>query len=121
MDDEQPVYDFGEMSWGDTKALISVKDEFRSAGASGDVGKVIEVFAKIERYIAPLIVSMPRSWLVKRAPELIDFCSPGGFDHLKTNRFLDVMSAVIDHASEAQNTSKNLPKASSLPRHSRRK
>ncbi len=107
VDTEQPIIDFDELSWGDTKALVAAAVQFQTLGETEiDATKAADIFTALESLIAPLIISIPRTWLVKRAPEQIDYCN-GGLNWLKRGRFMELANYVTTNAQKADEEAKN--------------
>lgn len=87
---EQPVIDFDEMSWGDSKQILIIGEKMRKPDT--DSAALIDLFADLEKIIGPLITSIPRSWLVKRAPETPDYTQAGSLDLLRGERFMELLN-----------------------------
>lgn len=87
---EQPVIDFDEMSWGDSKQIMIIGEKMQKPGMDSDAQ--IALFADLEKIIGPLITSIPRSWLVKRAPETLDYTQAGSLDMLRGGRFMELLN-----------------------------
>ena len=128
---ETPVVDFEELSWGDTKKIVEastamsglvqppapdvtdVTPEEKEALLSTYAEqmevyahKMAEIFRALENVIAPVIISVPRTWMVKRAPENIDWMN-GGLNWLKRSRFLELANFVAGQVEAENDDSKN--------------
>ncbi len=91
---EKPVFDLDELSWGDSKKIMLLTDKLNKAGC--DAAAQIPIFEELEPLIAGLTLSVPRSWLVKRAPDPWRLSQPGALNYLKRDRLMDLFQAVID-------------------------
>lgn len=95
--EDAPVFDFEDISWGESKQLSRLLlrlGTMMTESNGGDNADAINEIEKIEAAIAPYIVSVPRAWLVKRAPAEIDWQQAGALNHLRRARFGDLLAAV---------------------------
>lgn len=102
---DKPILDLDELSWGDTKALISAGATLTNGKAS--ITEQMAAMSCIEQLIGPLVVSIPRAWLVKRAPEVMDYSKAGAFDYLRKDKFLELVNVVMTAQTEVSDNSKN--------------
>ncbi len=105
---EAPIFDFEDISWGESKQLSRLL--LRLGGMitdGGDSADAITEIEKIEAAIAPYIVSVPRSWLVKRAPASIDWQTTGALNHLRRARFGDLLAAVAVAVGQIEKKASN--------------
>lgn len=116
--DEQPVFDFDELSWGDSKDVtrliskvgaISAKaqalnamntDELSAAqldkrqrDIEANDAALVDAMDGIQKFMAAVVISIPQSWLVRRAPDNPDWNDPASFDYLRSSRFMDLVAA----------------------------
>ena len=96
---DQPVIDFDNMSWGDSKRLSAQGQIIVSGGDAEAANAVIEAIR------GKVVVSVPRSWLVRNAPDVIDYTVPGAFDYLKSTRIADLLQMIV---AGPQDNTKNL-------------
>lgn len=106
MAEEKPVFNFDDLSWADSKELSLAQTRIRTANAAGDIEGLISGFADMQRFLARVVVSIPRDWLVNSAPEQIDWSDSASFDLLKAKRMRDVLK-LLDEAQEPAEVSKN--------------
>lgn len=102
---EKPILNLDELSWGDTKMLIGAGSTLTNSKAS--VAEQMAAMACIEQLIGPLVVSIPRAWLVKRAPTEMDYMQAGAFDYLRKDKFLELVNVVMTTQGEVTENSKN--------------
>lgn len=95
---EAPVFDFDEMSWGDSKQIMILGEKLKAA--SGDTA--MSLFADLEKAVSPYIVSVPRSWLVKRAPDPVDYSQPGALEWLRRSRFYELLGLITAEIVKAE-------------------
>lgn len=95
---EAPVLDFEEMSWGDSKQIMILGEKLKKS--TGD--DTMALFTELETFIAPYIVSIPRPWLVKRAPDPLDLKQPGILEYLKRARFYDLLNLIMAEIAKVE-------------------
>lgn len=106
MSDEKPVFDLSELSWKDSKALTAAQMKVKGAAADGDYERLEQGFDDMQQFLARVVVSIPRSWLVKSAPDAVDWSDPASFDLLRAKRMNDVLT-LLNEAQEPAEVSKN--------------
>ncbi len=110
VDTEQPVIDLAELSWGDTKAMVAAAARLSMIGdgtiSEIDAQEIAHTLEALEALIAPIIISIPRSWLVKRAPEQVDYVN-GGLNWLRRGKFMELANYVTANAQRADEEAKN--------------
>ena len=110
---DQPVIDFSELSWGDTKRIPALGDRFnqeQAKGTAADANVLNALLLELIGMIAPLVVSVPRAWLVRRAPDDLDFGQPDALNWLRKDRVMDLINAVATGAGQPADEAANLPK-----------
>lgn len=95
---DRPEFDFARLSWKDSKALSAAQLRIRQAQAANDVAALEDGFAAIERFLARVVVSVPRGWLVEGAEAPASWAVPGAFDVLRS----DAMQKLLMATNEAQ-------------------
>jgi len=99
---ENPVFDFDDISWADEKEKSLALSALSKAQASGDVDGLALAFGRVEQYMTKCLVSVPRAWLVKSAPETINWGEQASFAYIKGAKFTDLLQALNVAQSEAQ-------------------
>lgn len=102
---EEPIFNLDELSWGDTKALAAIGSRIRASVS--DESAVMAAFSEAEVIIGSIVECIPRSWLVKRAPATIDYTAAGGFNWLRRDKFLELLTTVLDKVNGVEEDSKN--------------
>ena len=106
--DEQPTFDFEELSWGDSlklteaQMIISEIKDVKKVQPE-DMRNIYNAFIQITDYLAKITVTVPRKWLVKDAPDTLDFSEPASFGYLKQK----YVAAMMEAFGKAQETEKN--------------
>lgn len=103
---EKPVFDLSELSWKDSKALTAAQMRVKGAAEAGDWERLEQGFAEMQQFLARVVVSIPREWLVKSAPADVDWSDPASFDLLRAKRMNDVLK-LLNEAQEPDAVSKN--------------
>lgn len=82
----KPTLDMENLSWGDSEkmALLSVKAQ--QAQQTGDHDAMAEMFLEMRQMLSRVVEDMPRDWLVKSAPDDLDWNDPASFQWLKSSR-----------------------------------
>lgn len=93
---EKPVFDFSELSYGDMKQVTRWPYEMRAAEAENDIAKVEAVIAKKDALYASTIVSVPREWLIKSAPETIEWSDPASLNYLRADKVDALEAAMVE-------------------------
>lgn len=106
MDNEKPVFDLSDLSWGDSKALTTAQMKVKGAAAAGDFERLEQGFGDMQAFLARVVVSIPRDWLVKSAPEVVDWSKPESYDFLKSKRMNELLVA-LNEAQEPEEVTKN--------------
>jgi len=61
---------------------------------------------EVFEYMATVLVSVPKAWIVKRAPAEIDWSQMESFEYLKQNRMGDLMQG-LNEAQDPESVTKN--------------
>lgn len=104
--EKDAIFDFSEMSWGDVKESYNAQSELERANTAQDAEAIARVMARIEALIASALVSIPRVWLVKKAPKTPDFSDPVTLNYLRESRFVDLFNGYLA-ALGSRSVSKN--------------
>ena len=110
-DGAKPEFDFSEISWKDSKEFSRMQMRLRQASADNNLDGLDMAFAGMENLLARVVTHIPREWLVKSAPEMLDWSQPTAFDYVRGNRMSDLIIA-IGKAQSPEVTEKNSPAAS---------
>lgn len=100
--EELPTFDFSELSWGDSLALTKVQTtileltQLQDKMTAEDAQRLGEAFVGITEHLAIITRTVPRHWLVSRAPEHLDFSDPLSFDWVKQKYIGKLMKAMTD-------------------------
>lgn len=94
--DEKPVLDFSNLSWGDAEEADILSMEAGKAQQAGDIEAVRKAQRGLRLLIARVVVSLPRSWLVKNAPESLAFDDPDTYRHLRRDKMQELLSYYRD-------------------------
>lgn len=122
--EEQPVFDFSEVSYGWSKEYNRVVFKIESDGAlidsrgregiSPEEAEALraakleamagwdDLISERDRLLVMPLVSVPRTWLVTSAPEEITWDGPEALLWLRGNRIGDLISALNDARVNAQ-------------------
>jgi hypothetical protein len=97
---ERLEFDFSELSWGDSQdfAVLQAQVNAASSNPNADPIELRAIFERMNAYLAIMVVNVPRSMLVKRAPAELDFSKAESFRYLRQSSLVDLMNAM----SEAQ-------------------
>jgi hypothetical protein len=105
-----PRFDFSELSWGDSMKLTEAQTIIAEMVALGgqqltaaDMRNMHTAFTNITVFLAKITVHVPRAWMVKDAPDNLDFSDPASFGHIKQKFIPKLMKAM----NEAQAAEKN--------------
>lgn len=93
---ERLAFDFSELSWGDSQdfAVLQAQVNAAAANPNTDPADLKAMFDRMNAYFAIMIVSVPRSLLVKRAPADLDFTQADSFRYLRQNSIAEIMNAM---------------------------
>lgn len=122
--DEQPVWDFSEVSYGWSRAYSRVSSEVSTKGAllmgsplagisSEDASRLQaaraaalegwdDLISQRDALMVVPLVSIPRSWLVTAAPENIGWDKPEDLEWLRGNRIDDLLASLNTARMTAQ-------------------
>lgn len=103
--DEQPVFDFDALSWGDSVRLgqfyYKLQAIIREANDDPAAAeKITDAMTEIHRLLAVVTVSVPRAWLIRGAPTQIDWADAANYPKYVQSR---KAQALIVAASTAMN------------------
>lgn len=99
--EDKPEFDFSELSWGDSMdfSVVQAKVNGLTQNPLADPAEVKKTFDQLNSFLALIVVHIPRAWLVKRAPDVLDFTQADTFRHLKQTRVQDLMQAMNESQS----------------------
>jgi len=100
--EEMPQFSFSKLSWGDTKKLVLMQVKVGEASQKNDAAAMMEAFDGLQKYLARVVVSIPREWLSEDAPDGLVWSDPNSFDWVGGDRFQDLLGAM----SQAQTARK---------------
>lgn len=83
-----------DMSWGDSKKYDILAVKLQKATLAADEAEQEKYYAEMEALIGKCIISLPRSWLVRRAPDGLDFTKPGSLEYVKSKRVVEIIQIV---------------------------
>ena len=90
---ETPIFDMDNLSFGDVKRMYGIQDRIVAAKGEAELN---QAFGEAQALMAQVVISVPRSWVVKSAPENIDWSKPESFDFLKALKFNALTLALFD-------------------------
>lgn len=99
---DKPTFDLSNLSWKDSKALSLQQIKVARAQSDRDAAGLEAGYAGIESFLAKVVVSVPRDWLVADAPEEIDWSDPASFDWLRGSHMKKLMLAVAEAQTPAE-------------------
>ncbi len=77
----KPEFDFSDLSWAESIELGKMKSIIADVVALKDEKEQLRrydtILARIQDMLRRSVVSIPREWLIKRAPDAIDYSQPG--------------------------------------------
>jgi len=100
----KPTFDLSELSWRESKSLATMQTRMANAQSERDVAGLEAGFAGMEAFLARVVVSVPRDWLVASAPDNVNWKDPASFDWLRAARMKDLMSALAEAQSPEEVT-----------------
>lgn len=103
---EAPEFDLSELSWEDSAAIDLAGMRASKAIKAQDADEAEKAFAAIRQTLATCVVSMPRTWLVGRAPEAIDWSDPASFRWLRATH-MQLLLAAFREAQRPEAVTKN--------------
>jgi hypothetical protein len=107
--EEMPVFDFSTIGWKEEKKMTLILLKAEESVAEGkrlrDSSMMEEGFAVIEGFIARSLVSVPRSWLVKDAPEITDWSDANNLDYLQGVKMARLQQAFVEAKAAASGKS----------------
>lgn len=101
-----PEFDLSELTWADGVAIDLAGLRAAKAMKALDPDAAEEALATIRRVLATVVVSVPRAWLVTRAPEPLDWRDPESFRWLKSTH-MEKLIAAWRVANRAENATGN--------------
>jgi hypothetical protein len=101
-EEEAPMFDFDNISWADEKEKSLAMSALENAKKAGDVEALTTAFGRLELYLSKCLVSVPREWLVKSAPEVINWSEQASFKYIKGMKFANLLQALNQAQVEAQ-------------------
>jgi len=99
----KPEFDFSDLSWKESIDLGKMKSIIAAALDIKDEKEQLRrydtILARIQDMLRRSVVSIPREWLVKRAPETIDFSQIGEVaEWLRKDRVSELLQALQEGA-----------------------
>ena len=91
-EDEQPVFDFGLLSWGESRQIDRVKARLNAA-TSADLDELDAAILAFQTHVCKVLISVPRAWLVATAPDVINWADGASLDWLKKKYFQKLVTA----------------------------
>ena len=98
---EGPVFDFSRVSWGMAKRNVTAQSLIKRASETNDADLLARGFEQMQEYLAAVVVSVPRSWLIEDAPADINWRDPASFDLLLNVRMAELLRALNDAQTPA--------------------
>lgn len=92
--EDQPTFDFSDVSWRESKRQLRIIAEMQAAGEAGDMDKVDALLEETSAFFAKVVTHVPRSWLVRSAPEALDWTDPASFDYLRSDKVAALRAAM---------------------------
>jgi len=87
-DNGKPRFDFSELSWGDDQAATTIGMRIRKAREDNDADGFMSAMDQLNDYVAKVLVYVPREWVVKSAPETIDWSVPANLKaYIRADKF----------------------------------
>jgi hypothetical protein len=103
---DAPEFDFSQVSWGMARQSMVAQTLMQKAIQTNDPETLERALDLIQQYLAKVVVSVPRAWLVGSAPEELDWRDPASFNHLLQRRMGDLLRA-MNEAQSAGELAKN--------------
>lgn len=103
MSDEQPVFDLSNLSWRESKSLAVLQLRMQEAQTADAMEKA---FGQIDAFLARVLVSVPRAWLVKDAPADLDWSDAESLNWIQGKKVGALMKA-LGAAREPEDASGN--------------
>lgn len=103
---EGPEFDLSELSWEDSAAVDLAGMRASQAIRKQDADGAEKAFAAIRQTLATCVVSIPRGWLVKRAPAEIDWSDPASFRWLQATH-MQLLLTAFREAQKPEHVTKN--------------
>lgn len=97
---EKPTFDFSEMSWAESKAISINQARIFRAQQVNDADALAEGFAAMQAILARTVINVPRAWLIRSAPEQIDWRDPVAFDLVRADRMMHLIRAMVEAQGE---------------------
>lgn len=97
-----PEFDFTNLSWKESKDMDYARTKIRKGEADADVETMQAGFDEMQAFLAKIVVSVPRAWLIADAPAEIEWSDPDSFDWLQGTRMQDLMWAYMEAMQDQQ-------------------
>lgn len=97
-----PEFDFSNLSWKESKEMDFARTKIRRGEEEADVDVMEQGFNEMQIFLAKIVVSVPRAWLVDSAPDEIDWSDPDSFDWMRGTRMSDLMRAYLEAMQDQQ-------------------
>jgi hypothetical protein len=94
---ELPTFDFSLLSWGESRQIDRVKKRLE-ATSKDDLDEMDAAILAFQDHVCKVLIDVPRSWLVRTAPDVIDWAKGASLDWLQKNKF----QALVNAWNEAQ-------------------
>jgi hypothetical protein len=107
LNEEQPVLDLENLSWGDSKRIPTMQIEINKAILTQDQAEVLRIMGELEVLLCRLIISIPNSWLVRGSPANLDWTKPESLNNLKRDKFAELVLLVSRGNQEVADKAKN--------------
>lgn len=103
---DAPEFDLSELSWEDSMAVDLAGLRVAKALKALDADAAEAASGRIAQVLATCVVSVPRTWLVGRAPETVDWHDPASFRWLRATGMQQLLTAFRE-AQRPENAGKN--------------
>lgn len=90
-----PEFDFSELSWADDKALARVSLMLRKSGEENDAELMFQAHELMDAYLAKVTTYVPREYLVKSAPEQINWSDPASMDYIRGGKMSELRDEML--------------------------
>jgi len=98
-DGAKPEFDFSNFSWRDDRQIAILQAKIGKAAENHDIEAIEEGYKDIERFFSLILVSVPREWLVRTAPEMIDWSQPDSLRWLRGDKSRALLNALQEFRS----------------------
>lgn len=90
-----PQFDFSELSWGDDKAFARMQLMLRKALEENDAELMQQAHDGLDSYLSKVTTYVPRDYLVKSAPEQIDWADPASMNYIRGSKMGEFREEVL--------------------------